>query len=333
MMKPILSAVLIVKNESAVLARTLSSLRLFCDEIIVVDTGSTDTTRDVAREFTDLVFDFVWTDNFATARSFADSKAHGKYLCRWDADWWISPVDAQKIEQLKIQEFTGVDVVKMTWVNRYDPDTLAVQWSQSHNIIYKKNVFEWHFPVHEYLKPVAEKKLVSLDALDILVYHDKEQKPLRYLQDTSIISRFAESLASSSPDFVRAQLFLAQDSEFHTDITLALSAYNKVLENTTDFSLIDFVQEKIILLHLKNKDISAATDFVDQIPQNNAELPRTFLAIADLTAVSISPLLAVEKYQRFESKISLLRQDSWGFDTARYVEHPHFMIQKITASI
>jgi len=331
MMKPTLSAVLIVKNESAVLARTLSSLRLFCDEIIVVDTGSTDTTRDVAREFTDLVFDFVWTDDFAAARNFADSKASGKYLCRWDADWWISPVDAQKIEQLKIQGFNSADLVKMTWVNRCDPETREVEWSQPHDIIYKKNMYAWHFPVHEYLIPITKPPLKTLNALDILVYHDKEQKPLRYLQDTSIINRFAGSITASSPDFIRAQLFLAQDSEFHTDNTLAIAAYVKVLENTTDISLMDFVQEKIILLHLKNKDILAATEFVDKISPNNTELPRTFLAIADLTAVSISPLLALEKYHQFENKLTRLRQDSWGFDATRYVEHPKFMIQKITA--
>lgn len=62
-----ISLCMIVKNEESVLARCLDSVRGIADEIILVDTGSTDATKDIARRYTDKVFDFVWVDDFAAA--------------------------------------------------------------------------------------------------------------------------------------------------------------------------------------------------------------------------------------------------------------------------
>jgi glycosyltransferase involved in cell wall biosynthesis len=81
-----ISAVLIVKNEEAMLARCLESVKE-ADEIIVSDTGSTDNTIEVARRYTDKVFtDFVWCDDFAAARNWAKGKATGDWILSIDAD-------------------------------------------------------------------------------------------------------------------------------------------------------------------------------------------------------------------------------------------------------
>jgi hypothetical protein len=333
-MQPLLSTVLIVKNEADILARTLSALKLFSDEIIVVDTGSTDQTKQIAQEYTPQVFDYVWHDDFAAARTFADSYARGEYLCRWDADWWISPGDAEKIAQLKKQGFGGADLIKMTWVNRYDSLTTEPQWSQPHDIIYKKGVFRWHFPVHEYLQPLdATQAITQKKALDILIFHDKQVKPLRYLQDTSIISAFAESLGIESPDFLRAQLFLAQDREFASDYDGAVRAYTLALAGVqADVSTKDFIQEKILLIHLKCHQIPAARVFAASLEESSAQL-RTFLAVTDLMAVDTSPIAAKARYEQFLERSAPLQQDNWGYDHARYLAHPTFMIKKITQLI
>jgi glycosyltransferase involved in cell wall biosynthesis len=81
-----ISAVLIVKNESSCLETCLESVR-GVDEIIVVDTGSTDNTVEIARKYTDKVFeDYKWNDNFAEARNHALSKATGDWILSIDAD-------------------------------------------------------------------------------------------------------------------------------------------------------------------------------------------------------------------------------------------------------
>lgn len=74
-----ISLCMIVKNEEDVLARCLESVKDVVDEIIIVDTGSTDKTKTIAKEFTDKVYDFKWVNHFAKARNFAFSKAKMDY--------------------------------------------------------------------------------------------------------------------------------------------------------------------------------------------------------------------------------------------------------------
>ena len=62
---------MIVKNEENVLAKCLGSVYDLVDEIIIVDTGSTDKTKEIARKYTDKIYDFKWVDDFAKARNYS----------------------------------------------------------------------------------------------------------------------------------------------------------------------------------------------------------------------------------------------------------------------
>lgn len=62
---------MIVKNEEEVLRQCLDSVNNLCEEIIIVDTGSTDKTKEIAREYTDKIIDFKWIDDFSAARNIA----------------------------------------------------------------------------------------------------------------------------------------------------------------------------------------------------------------------------------------------------------------------
>src|SRR5687768_16414549 len=80
------SIAMIVKNEQETLARCLDSVQGAVDEIIVVDTGSTDSTPEIARRYTDRVLTFPWCDDFAAARQFAFDHATGTWVGWLDAD-------------------------------------------------------------------------------------------------------------------------------------------------------------------------------------------------------------------------------------------------------
>ena len=91
-----LSLCMIVKNEEMVLKRCLDSVKNIVDEIIIVDTGSTDKTKDIAKKFTKNIYDFKWIDDFAAARNYSFSKATKEYIMWLDADDVILKKDREK---------------------------------------------------------------------------------------------------------------------------------------------------------------------------------------------------------------------------------------------
>src|SRR5688500_10397342 len=82
---PLLSASLIVRNEERFLEACLRSLAGRADEIVVVDTGSTDRSRDIARDLGARVLDHEWADDFSAARNAAIDAARGAWILYIDA--------------------------------------------------------------------------------------------------------------------------------------------------------------------------------------------------------------------------------------------------------
>ncbi len=77
---------MIVRNEAARLADCLNSVKGQVDEIVIVDTGSTDHTVDVARQYTDKVMFYAWDNDFAAARNFALEQTNSTWILSLDAD-------------------------------------------------------------------------------------------------------------------------------------------------------------------------------------------------------------------------------------------------------
>lgn len=95
-----LSVCMIVKNNEETLANCLKSIKELADEIIVVDTGSSDKTKEIAKEFLAKIYDFDWKDNFSEAKNYAISKATKPWILEIDADEVISNKDHSKIQDL-----------------------------------------------------------------------------------------------------------------------------------------------------------------------------------------------------------------------------------------
>ena len=113
---------MIVKNEEDVLARCLDCVKKFADEIIIVDTGSADKTKQVAKKYTDKLYDFSWCDDFSKARNFSFSKASMEY-CMWlDADDVVEDEDIEKIQKLKKELDKKVSIVMMKYHTAFDED-------------------------------------------------------------------------------------------------------------------------------------------------------------------------------------------------------------------
>ncbi|MEK3879851.1 tetratricopeptide repeat-containing glycosyltransferase family 2 protein [Paenibacillus sp. FSL M7-0420] len=89
--QPLISLCMIVKNEADNLARCLRSVRGAVDEIIIVDTGSTDTTCSIARSFGARIIDYPWNGDFAAARNAGLTLARGTWILVLDADEELEP--------------------------------------------------------------------------------------------------------------------------------------------------------------------------------------------------------------------------------------------------
>ncbi|MBL8029594.1 MAG: glycosyltransferase [Fibrobacteres bacterium] len=103
MSNPILSVCFIVKNEKARLPLILKDVSQFADEIIVVDTGSTDGTAEIAASHGAKVSQFVWCDDFAAARNASLNAASGKWILWLDADDRISLDEGRAIKSLVVE--------------------------------------------------------------------------------------------------------------------------------------------------------------------------------------------------------------------------------------
>lgn len=107
-----LSLVLITKNEARCLARCLQSVRQIVDEIVVTDTGSTDNTVNIARQFGAKIAHFKWEDDFSAARNFALKQAVGDWMLVLDADEFASQTLAQEIRAF-IQREPAIGVLRV----------------------------------------------------------------------------------------------------------------------------------------------------------------------------------------------------------------------------
>ncbi|XID91003.1 glycosyltransferase [Paenibacillaceae bacterium WGS1546] len=171
-MDKLISLCMIVKDEESHLDRCLSSVKDYVDEMIIVDTGSTDNTKQIASIYTDHVYDFTWINDFAAARNESLKYATGQWILVMDADEYFTEADAKALrnflKQMKPVQHTiyGVSVISFlgsqkkpvsneSIVDRIFPNYMGIKYER---------------PIHE--QPVSKNKALmrSLN-LPIRIYH------------------------------------------------------------------------------------------------------------------------------------------------------------------
>ncbi|WP_164779719.1 glycosyltransferase [Paenibacillus kobensis] len=162
------SLCMIVKNEEATLARCLSSVDGVVHEINIIDTGSTDRTKEIAQSFQARVFDFEWVNDFAAARNFAFSQATCEYLLWLDADDILLPEDAAKLQALIQALPYETDAVSMNYHLAKDEYGNVTSSLRRNRLVRRSRGFRWIGAVHEYLEVYG-----SIMAGDIAVTHDR----------------------------------------------------------------------------------------------------------------------------------------------------------------
>lgn len=147
-----ISLCMIVKNEEDVIGRCLDCVQGIADEIIVIDTGSTDRTKEIVKEYTKKLYDFTWIDDFAAARNFAFSKATKNYILWLDADDVILEPNREKFLALKKSLDPSVDSVTMHYHLGSDENGKVTSSLRRNRLVKRANHFKWIGAVHEYLE-------------------------------------------------------------------------------------------------------------------------------------------------------------------------------------
>ncbi len=202
--QPKLSVCLITKNEENNLANCLNSVKDLADEIIVVDTGSKDKTKEIAKQFTDQVYDFVWSDDFSAARNESLKQATGDWILVLDADEVIALEDHQKIkEAINDWNISGYRVMTKNyssqssvqgWLPSKSGDQYAKDYSGWHpsfkaRLFQRKNNYSFAGEVHEMIDASIEKSAGKISLLKVPIHHyglgSSKDKIARYLELTA----------------------------------------------------------------------------------------------------------------------------------------------------
>lgn len=205
-----ISLCMIVKNEEKVLARCLDSVADLMDEIIIVDTGSKDGTKEVAARYTDKIYEFQWVDDFSAARNYAFSKAGMDYIYSADADEVIDSENRARFETLKEALLPEIEIVQMKYGNQLTHGTVYNFDEEYRPKLFKRlREFVWEEPVHETvrLQPVV------FDS-DVVITHMPEENHAG--RDLDVFSRQTgkgERLSRRLHGMYARELFLAGTPE------------------------------------------------------------------------------------------------------------------------
>jgi len=167
------SLTIIARDEQDNLPKCLSSVAGLFDEIVVVDTGSTDRTREIAREFGARVFDFVWVNDFAAARNAALARAKGDYAFWLDADDVLDPPQRVKLQALLDDLRPGDEAAYVVRCScDPGPNGDGGQTVVDHIRLFQvREDVRWTYAVHEQILPALRRANVPVRWTEVTVRH------------------------------------------------------------------------------------------------------------------------------------------------------------------
>lgn len=214
---------MIVKNEAENLGPCLDCLRDLADEIVVVDTGSTDGTKQAAARYTRKIYDYEWTGDFAAARNYAFSLASMEYIYSADADERIDEPNRRRFLLLKEALLPEVEIVQMRYANQLEKGGVYNFDEEYRPKLFKRlRTFRWISPIHETVVTAP----VVFDSDVVIGHYPKERHAARDLAaflrasaagplDGRLQHMYAMELyvAGEDSDFCRAREYFAATLE------------------------------------------------------------------------------------------------------------------------
>ena len=216
-----ISVCMIVKNEEKVLSRCLDGIKNAVDEIIIADTGSTDSTKDIAYRYTDKVYDFEWTDNFSEARNFSFSKATKDFILWLDADDVITSENNTKLIELK-NNLDNTDTVMMKYNTAFDEDSNATFSYFRERLVRRATPHKWKGRVHE-----------AIEYTGRTIYSDIEinHHSVKTEYSTRNLDIYEKQRSDGELVQPRDIFYYARELYYHKKYNKAISILHEFLEN------------------------------------------------------------------------------------------------------
>jgi glycosyltransferase involved in cell wall biosynthesis len=161
-----LSLAMIVLNTEATIGKCLESVKDVVDEIVIVDTGSTDKTIEIVSKYTNKIFHFKWINDFSAARNYSFDQCTGDFILWLDGDDYVLPEDVEKIKKL---DYSDKEIIICNYEYAHDEFGKSICTVPRERIVKRSLGLRWEEPIHEYL-PLKFHTFNS----DISVHHNKQ---------------------------------------------------------------------------------------------------------------------------------------------------------------
>ena len=307
-----ISLCMIARDEEGFIRKSLGSVAGFVSEIILVDSGSTDRTAEMARELGAKVFDYEWDGSFSSVRNFSISKAAGDWILVLDADETISRKDLERIGQLvESGEWDGISLVQRNYTDNeflrgfvscendvyeesrgfkgYDAVPVVRVFRNDKRISYRRKVHE-----------VVEHSIMEFGGrilrTDIPIHHFKElkkegverQKEERYGKLSAEESRAAPK--DSKAYFDRGYFFFRKG-----DFRKAAKLYKKAIERNRSFVDPYF---GLVETYVEMKEYKKAIEVTLRVLGISPGLPAAYFNLGELYAGTGEYGKAIEAYEK-----------------------------------
>jgi len=233
-----LSVCLIVKNEAEMLTECLQSVADVADQLIILDTGSTDKTIEIAQSFHAEIHHFEWCDDFSAARNESIKYATGDWILWIDADERLT--QASKPKLAKLLKFENKSVIYRVRIKNIKEDGVSFTLSDAHRLFTNHRGLYFDGRIHEQISPSAKKMGATERDCQIELDHlgysfTGEQKIKKQTRNRKIL----EEEVVQHPHSAHAHLTLAHnykvdgnliDAKRHYEKAIALKQFNAAME-------------------------------------------------------------------------------------------------------
>lgn len=275
-----LSLCVIAKDAEKDLANCLNSVKGLVDQIILIDTGSSDNTKSIARLFGAKIYDYVWNDNFADARNFSLEKVNTDWVLILDTDETFVG-DKDTINKIINQDYQEkipmyfIDILTYTKENfdNYDYYQKKIRlFPKSNNILFENIVSE------EIIHPQGTLNLLGLNAKGLAIKHFLKEGPKSKSKRNVLMLK---KQLKKTPDSFYYNYLMGKECLQHNLFNKAFSCYQVALDSNDkkdDIYLSEICTDIIKILYRQGEKEEALNECLrrEKICQNNPDFWLTY---------------------------------------------------------